>query len=349
MQLRGWEWFYLSKQAKTKGGYRPEEIDISDLEKRAEGNTERLPQTQTSSPIAAMEWSPDGVTMAWCQHNGHLVAWDRLLRKQLWSHTSPSDGSHVSIVFTPTGSELAVIVPGKGLTLFDARTGTERWQVGDVDGGVDVLDGGKHIVTSRASRSRDIGASAALLFLETNTGKVVSKSTVPGRPMVHQLVASNVQNCVVTVGPGGTGVVPLEATEALELFKLGTHTVGHKTAIAFAKDGSTLAVASDSGGIEVLFSLGWEEEQLLGLTERRLQGERSTSFEANVPTITNLQFVQNADRLLVSSRESVTLWDPIVGERLLEFRGADFGAMSPDGRKLAVHQAGRLAVFEPRE
>jgi WD40 repeat protein len=264
------------------------------------------------------------------------------------------------LAFTPDGKALASTGPGRGVCLWDARTGQEvRHLAGAEFGSLAISPDGRLLAsgyeegkvhlwelnTGRAPREVPIDGevSGALAFSPDGTllascggDNLIRLIDVAGGRVVRRLRGHQDSVWAVAFAPDGKTLASAGGLDdcAIHLWDPATgreraRLTGHNKAnvhvVAFFPDGKTLASADDSRAIRL-----WDVGR--GAEVRVLEAPRATGALAISPD----------GRLLASGHRDaglIRLWDPATGRELRHWRAhflaVDALAFAPDGKTLA--------------
>jgi WD40 repeat protein/predicted Ser/Thr protein kinase len=338
---------------------KPGEVRLYDARTGAEVRTLRGHR----APVLGVAFSPDGRELASASWDQTVKVWDPTTGKELHTLAGHADAVR-GVAFTPVGGRLLAFGGDQGVQVWDPATGREVLRLkgtvgspvrsavspdgqalaaadagGEQPGEVTVWDlaAGKPLRTFRGHVGpvRDLAFSAdgSALASAGDDGSV-KVWDVLADPEAHTLAAgesglafSPDGRCLAS-GSDDTAVKLWDARTGKELGTLSGHSAGVEAA-AFSPDGRLLATAArDFGepGEVKLWDVGAGKEVLT------LPGQ---------PGVGSLAFSPDGRRLAVPGEDnSVGVWDPAAGRRLLVLRGptawVSAVAFAPDGRRLAA-------------
>ncbi len=301
LDLRGWEWHYLSRLA----------------------NEAKLTFRGHYREVSQATFSPDGKTVASVQWGGRAAIWDIATGKVLREFKPQNPGSEgpnapgvSSLAFSPDGRRLAGPGPNQNVGVWDTQTGALLVQFRASSLGTPSMtfsaDGGKIISGSTSHNMR---------FFDSIAGKEqhVFESAHDGA--VTRVILSPDGKRVASAGRGSIKLWDIEAAKLISTFPCPNVEV---FGLAFSPDGKTLV----SGGSDQIMRI-WDVAT----------GQERHRFWGHSSTITALAFRPDGRLVSGGADAVVRLWDIDAGRELRSFKGHTDRicslSFSPDGVTLA--------------
>jgi WD40 repeat protein len=303
--------------------------------------------------------SPDGRTLAaFSNSRDQVVLWDAVTGKEVRRLDLDPSGRHLH--FTPDGKELIASDYDGTVHVFDPGTGKElrRVSIRPADGEVIAVSGDGRLLAASGSASR---RRSPVLVFEIGTGKQLARVELPSAGQVGLALSPDGKYLATwssESSPGGPrfgrggrfGDEPARTLQAVQLWgpaagkeagKIATGSTDSISAVAFAPDRKTLAVASSTGSVQLWdVAAGKRLRSWQGPAQRGGRGEGY------------LLFSSNGKRLLLGERgteAAPAAWDLGSGRRLRVarapqclFQGAAFPA---NGRIIAFGLRAQTVVL----
>jgi WD40 repeat protein/serine/threonine protein kinase len=351
--LRGFEWFYLSRLC------RADERNLVSDAGRAD----------------SLAFSPDGQRLASASRDYTVKIWDTATGKELVALKDPAGdkagvdhesfaGWGNSVAFSPDGQRLASASFGKTVNIWDSMTGKELFALKGHAGlvqGVAFSPDGRRLASASDDQTVKIWDSATGKELFDLKGHAGGVRTVVFSPDGQRLASASMdKDQAVKIWDSATGA---------ELFALKGHARGANS-VAFSPDGQRLASASfdqtvkiwDSATGRELFTLkghaGVVASVAFSLDGQRLAsagfdqtvkiwdsatGRELFAHKGHTGWVTSVAFSPDPGapgRLASASHDrAVKIWDSATDKKLFALKGhAGWGnsvAFSPDGQRLA--------------
>jgi WD40 repeat protein/serine/threonine protein kinase/tetratricopeptide (TPR) repeat protein len=340
--LRGYEWYYLERQAATSNnrhalrGHRGEvyaaafhpdgrQLATAGFDGTVrfwECATGRQVREFTSGSTLSITFSPDGATLATGSVDGLVSLWDVATGKL--NRAFPAhDFGVFDLAFSPDGRTLATA--GRSVKLWDVGTrGAARLLGGPEEEGFEIRSvafspDGKILASAR---NRNMPPSHVVDVWEADTGKRLHTIPSPNGAWVHDLAFAP-DGRRLTLAAGYEGVVTWDAT-GREAARISGHT-GEVFRVAYSGDGRFLASGAGDDQISI-----WDAK-----TNQRLR-----VLEGRVAGAGSLVLTHSGSSVAVAcGTDTVFLWEleKRPSEVMIEGHRGDVvvATFSPDGTVLA--------------
>jgi WD40 repeat protein len=332
--LRGFEWFYLSRLC------RPDERNLlgdaglvdslafsPDGQRLASGSrdqTLKIWDCATGKELLALEaqvgwgnsvaFSPDCRRLAAALDDHTVKIWDSATGKELFVLKGHAGVVH-GVSFSPDGQRLASASDDHTVKIWDSTTGKEIFALKSHAAGVRSVvfsPDGQRLASASLDKTVKIWNTASgreLFALKGHTGGVNSVTFSPD----GQRLGSASFDQTVKIWESATG---------RELFTLKGH-AGVVPSVAFSPDGQRLA----SGGFDQAVRI-WDS----------VTGRELFALKGHAAWVTSVAFSPDGQRLASGSHDkTVKIWDSATDKKrfVLNVRAVTRVAFSPDGQRLA--------------
>ncbi len=283
---------------------------------------------QTSKPINAVTFSPDGRRLASASDDRTIQVWDVASGQSVATLQGHSDEVW-SVAFSPDGRRLASASKDRTIRVWDVVRGQSVATLkghSDAVGSVAFSPDGRRLASAsedRTIRVWDVASGLSMATLKGHSRAVVSVAFSPdGRRLAS---ASWDRTIRVWDVSSGHSVATLQ---------------GHSDSVwsvAFSPDGRRLASASEDGTIRV-----WDVSS----------GQSVAILQGHSAAVRSVAFSPDGRRLASASKDGTTrVWDVSSGQSVATLQGHSAGvlsiAFSPDGRRLAsASEDGTIRVWE---
>ena len=334
--LRGFEWFYLSRlchpdeltlvrhaDAITSVAFSPDGQRLSSgsydktvkIWDSATGK-ELLTLKGHAGSVTSVAFSPDGQRLASASVDRTVKIWDSATGKELLTLRGHAR-SLTKVAFSPDGQRLASGSIDQTVKIWDSVTGKELFALkghADTVSSVAFSPDGRRLASASMDQTVKIWDSATgkeLLALTGHAGWVTSVAFSPD----GQRVASGSRDQTVKIWDSATGK---------ELLALTGH-AGWVESVAFSPDGQRVASGSRDQTVKI-----WDSAT----------GKELLALKGHADGVGGVAFSPDGQRLSSGSYDkTVKIWDSATRKELFAVKGNAGGvfglAFSPDGQRLA--------------
>ncbi len=334
--LRGFEWFYLSRLC------HPDELTLvrhadaitsvafsPDGQRLSSGSSDKTVKIWDSATgkelltlkghagsVTSVAFSPDGQRLASASVDRTVKIWDSATGKELLTLRGHAR-SLTKVAFSPDGQRLASGSIDQTVKIWDSVTGKELFALkghADTVSSVAFSPDGRRLASASMDQTVKIWDSATgkeLLALTGHAGWVTSVAFSPD----GQRVASGSRDQTVKIWDSATGK---------ELLALTGH-AGWVESVAFSPDGQRVASGSRDQTVKI-----WDSAT----------GEELLALKGHADGVGGVAFSPDGQRLSSGSYDkTVKIWDSATRKELFAVKGNAGGvfglAFSPDGQRLA--------------
>ena len=335
--LRGFEWFYLSRlchpdELTTLVGHTNSVTSVAfspDGQRLASGSHDRTVKIWDSATgkelstlkghanwVTSVAFSPDGQRLVSGSVDRTMKIWDSATGKELFALKGHAGFVH-DVAFSPDGQRLASASYDQTVKIWDSATGKELFALKGHAGPVESVafsPDGQRLASGSDDKTVKIWDSATgkeLFALKGHAGWVFSVAFSPD----GQRLASASFDRTVKIWDSATGK---------ELFALKGH-AGGVLSVAFSPDGQRLASGSSDQTVKI-----WDSAT----------GKELFALKGHAGWVWSVAFSPDGQRLASAGADgTVKIWDSVTGKDLFALKGHAGGvwsvAFSPDGQRLA--------------